>query len=78
MTTENDPKSTKPNLLKWAAILGGVVVAAWIIGVTENLAGTYLPFVRDDLKIGVPLVAMFVILLTRPQGLFGRRKAARV
>jgi len=67
-----------------AAVLGGLdsplgaVVAAWIIGVTENLAGTYIPYVRDDLKIGVPLVAMFVILLTRPQGLFGRRKAARV
>jgi branched-chain amino acid transport system permease protein len=67
-----------------AAVLGGLdsplgaILAAWIIGVTENLAATYLPFVGDDLKIGVPLVAMFVILLTRPQGLFGRREAVRV
>jgi branched-chain amino acid transport system permease protein len=67
-----------------AAVLGGLdspigaVVAAWVIGVTENLAGTYLDWVGNDLKIGVPLVAMFVILLTRPQGLFGRREAVRV
>jgi branched-chain amino acid transport system permease protein len=67
-----------------AAVLGGLdspvgaVVAAWIIGVAENLAGTYIGFIGDDLKIGVPLVAMFLILLTRPQGLFGRREAMRV
>ena len=67
-----------------AGVLGGLdspmgaVVAAWLIGVTENLAGTYVSLVGDDLKIAVPLVAMFVILLTRPQGLFGRREAVRV
>ncbi|RBY82436.1 branched-chain amino acid ABC transporter permease [Geodermatophilus sp. TF02-6] len=67
-----------------AAVLGGLdspmgaVVAAWIIGVSENLAGTYIGFIGNDLKIGVPLVAMFVILLTRPQGLFGRKEAVRV
>jgi branched-chain amino acid transport system permease protein len=67
-----------------AAVLGGLdspmgaIVAAWGIGVVENLAGTYIDVVGDDLKIAVPLLAMFVILLTRPQGLFGRREAVRV
>jgi branched-chain amino acid transport system permease protein len=67
-----------------AAVLGGLdspmgaVIAAWAIGVMENLAATYIEFVGDDLKIAVPLLAMFVILLTRPQGLFGRREAVRV
>ncbi len=67
-----------------AAVLGGLdspmgaIIAAWAIGVMENLAATYIEFVGDDLKIAVPLLAMFVILLTRPQGLFGRREAVRV
>ena len=67
-----------------AAILGGLdspvgaVVAALFIGVAENLAGAYIPFIGDDLKIAVPLAAMFVILIVRPQGLFGRREVVRV
>jgi branched-chain amino acid transport system permease protein len=67
-----------------AAILGGLdsplgaVLAAWIIGVVENLAGTYVGFISNDLKIVVPLVLMAVVLLVRPQGLFGRREVQRV
>jgi branched-chain amino acid transport system permease protein len=67
-----------------AAILGGLdspvgaVVAAAFIGVAENLAGAYLDVVGDDLKIAVPFVAVMVILVVRPQGLFGRKTTVRV
>lgn len=67
-----------------AAILGGLnsplgaVVAAGLIGVVENLAGAYIDFIGDDLKIAVPLVAMFIVLLVRPQGLFGQKEVVRV
>lgn len=67
-----------------AAILGGLdsplgaVLAAWLIGVVENLAGTYVGFIGNDLKVAVPLVLMAVVLLVRPQGLFGRREVQRV
>ena len=67
-----------------AAILGGIdspvgaVVAAAFIGVAENLAGAYLDVVGDDLKIAVPFVAVMVILVVRPQGLFGRKTTVRV
>lgn len=67
-----------------AAILGGMnspigaVVAAWFIGIAENLAGAYVPFIGDDLKIAVPLAVMFIILRVRPQGLFGRKEVVRV
>jgi branched-chain amino acid transport system permease protein len=67
-----------------AAVLGGLdsplgaVVAAWIIGVVENLAGTYIGFIGNDLKIAVPLVLMAAVLLVRPQGLFGRPEVQRV
>ncbi|WP_110588209.1 branched-chain amino acid ABC transporter permease [Microbacterium suaedae] len=67
-----------------AVILGGlsspigVVVAAWAIGVIENLAAVYVPFVGHDLKIAVPFVFLFIVLLVRPQGLFGRKTVVRV
>ncbi len=67
-----------------AAVLGGLdspfgaVVAAWLIGITENLAGTYIGLVGNDLKISVPLVLMGLVLFLRPQGLFGRREVERV
>jgi branched-chain amino acid transport system permease protein len=67
-----------------AAILGGLespvgaVVAGWFIGVVENLAGAYVDLIGNDLKIAVPFVAMIVILILRPQGLFGRQTVVRV
>jgi branched-chain amino acid transport system permease protein len=67
-----------------AVILGGltspigVVVAAWIIGVLENLAAVYVPFIGFDLKIAVPFILIFVVLIVRPQGLFGRKVVVRV
>ena len=67
-----------------AVILGGlsspigVVVAAWIIGVLENLAAVYVPLIGHDLKIAVPFVLLFIVLLIRPQGLFGRKTVVRV
>jgi branched-chain amino acid transport system permease protein len=67
-----------------AVILGGltspvgVVVAAWIIGVLENLAAVYVSFIGFDLKVAVPFVLLFVVLLVRPQGLFGRKTVVRV
>jgi branched-chain amino acid transport system permease protein len=66
-----------------AATLGGfdspfgAVVGGWIIGVTENLAGTYVDFIGSDLKILVPLAVILVVLLIRPSGLFGSAEVAR-
>jgi branched-chain amino acid transport system permease protein len=67
-----------------AVILGGltspigVVLAAWIIGILENLAAVYVPFIGFDLKVAVPFILLFVVLLVRPQGLFGRKSVVRV
>jgi branched-chain amino acid transport system permease protein len=67
-----------------AVILGGmssplgVVVAAWIIGVLENLASVYIPFIGHDLDVAVPFILIFIVLIVRPQGLFGRREVVRV
>ncbi|QIG38393.1 branched-chain amino acid ABC transporter permease [Microbacterium sp. 4R-513] len=56
----------------------GVVIAAWLIGVLENLAAVYVPFIGHDLKIAVPFIMIFVVLILRPQGLFGRKAVVRV
>jgi branched-chain amino acid transport system permease protein len=67
-----------------AVILGGLsspigcVVAASAIGVLENLVAVYVPLIGHDLKIAVPFVLIFVILVIRPQGLFGRKVVVRV
>jgi len=66
-----------------AATLGGfdspigAVLGGWIIGIAENLAGTYVDFIGSDLKILVPLVAILVVLLFRPTGMFGSAEVAR-
>jgi branched-chain amino acid transport system permease protein len=67
-----------------AVILGGltspvgVVIAAWMIGVLENLAAVYVGFIGFDLKVAVPFILIFVVLIVRPQGLFGRKTVVRV
>jgi branched-chain amino acid transport system permease protein len=35
-------------------------------------------FIGFDLKVAVPFVLIFVVLLVRPQGLFGRKTVVRV
>jgi branched-chain amino acid transport system permease protein len=66
-----------------AATLGGfdspfgAVIGGWVIGVTENLASTYVDFIGSDLKILVPLTVILVVLLIRPSGLFGSQEVAR-
>lgn len=55
----------------WGAVAGGLIV-----GVVENLAGTYL--VGTELKLTLALVLIVAVLLVRPSGLFGRKLVARV
>jgi branched-chain amino acid transport system permease protein len=60
-----------------AAILGGIdspvgaVVGGLIMGVGLNLLGTYVDFVGSDLQLPAALLVILVVLLVRPQGLFG-------
>jgi branched-chain amino acid transport system permease protein len=56
----------------------GAVVGGLIVGVSENLAGTYIHWIGTDLKVAVPLLIIFIVLLVRPQGLFGKAQVARV
>jgi branched-chain amino acid transport system permease protein len=64
------------------ALLGGItspvgaVVGGLIVGVTENLVGTYL--IASQLKLSVALVLIILVLVFRPNGLFGTATVRRV
>ncbi len=66
------------------ALLGGIdsppgaVIGGFLVGVLENLVGTYVPFVGTDLRLTVALALIMLVLLVRPNGLFGRRIVRRV
>ena len=67
-----------------AALLGGIsspggaVFGGFVIGVTENLLGTYVPFIGPELKQAVALAVIIGVLLVKPAGLFGKVAIHRV
>ena len=67
-----------------AAVLGGIdspagaIVGGLVLGVLINILGTYVDFVGGELRLPAALVVLLVVLLIRPQGLFGHRVVRRV
>ena len=67
-----------------AATLGGwdspagAIVGGLVVGVAESLCATFVGFIGTDLKVGVPFAVMAIVLLARPQGLFGTTAVIRV
>ena len=57
---------------------GGAVLGGFAVGIIENLAGTYIPVVGRELKLSIALSIIVVVLLVKPNGLFGRRIVTRV
>ncbi|MFR9804090.1 branched-chain amino acid ABC transporter permease [Pseudonocardia sp. RS010] len=58
--------------------IGGALLGGMIIGLVQQMAGGYLPFVGTELQLAVALVLIVVVLLVRPQGLFGSSRVERV
>jgi branched-chain amino acid transport system permease protein len=64
------------------ALIGGIdnplgaVIGGFIVGVLENLMGTYV--VGTELKLSVALIIIIAVLIVRPAGLMGRRIVQRV
>ncbi|GAA0974810.1 branched-chain amino acid ABC transporter permease [Acrocarpospora macrocephala] len=56
----------------------GAIVGGAIMGVVESLVTGLVPGVSGDVGILVSLTIIVLILLSRPQGLFGRERVARV
>ena len=57
---------------------GGAVIGGFAVGIIENLAGTFIPYVGRELKLTIALVLIVVVLMFRPSGLFGRSVVSRV
>jgi branched-chain amino acid transport system permease protein len=57
---------------------GGAVVGGLIVGVIENIVGTYVKFIGTELKLTVALALILVVLVFKPSGLFGRAAVHRV
>ncbi len=67
-----------------AAVLGGIdspvgaVVGGLVLGVVINLLGTYVDFIGGELRLPAALTVLLIVLLIRPQGLFGHPAVQRV
>ena len=57
---------------------GGAVLGGFAVGVIENLAGTFIPYVGRELKLTIALFIIVVVLTVKPSGLFGRTVVTRV
>jgi len=67
-----------------AAVLGGLespagaVVGGLALGVFLNLIGQYVGFATSELRLPIAFVVLLLVLLVKPQGLFGRKQVRRV
>jgi branched-chain amino acid transport system permease protein len=75
---------TSPLLLALAASsLGGLgsrvgaVVGGLTIGVLDAMAGRYISALGSDLSVALPFAVIWVVLMVRPNGLFGKASAVR-
>jgi len=55
---------------------GGAVLGGFIVGVLENLVGTYL--IASELKLSAALLLIVITLVVKPSGLFGTILVRRV
>jgi branched-chain amino acid transport system permease protein len=59
--------------------LFGAVLAGLVLGVFENMAAGYQPdVIGQELKNGLSLLVILVVLIIRPSGLFGSQRVERV
>jgi branched-chain amino acid transport system permease protein len=67
-----------------AAVLGGLespagaVIGGLSIGVFLNLTGQYIGFATPELRLPIAFAVLLLVLLVKPNGLFGRRQVRRV
>jgi branched-chain amino acid transport system permease protein len=57
---------------------GGAVLGGFAVGVIENVAGTFIPYVGRELKLTIALLLIVAVLMVKPSGVFGRAAVSRV
>jgi len=58
--------------------LPGAVVGGLLIGLAETMIGGYVDPLGPDLALGGALLVIIIVLLVKPTGLFGSKRAERV
>jgi branched-chain amino acid transport system permease protein len=67
-----------------AAVLGGLespagaVIGGLLLGVFLNLMGQYVGFATSELRLPIAFGVLLIVLLIKPNGLFGRKQVRRV
>jgi branched-chain amino acid transport system permease protein len=67
-----------------AAVLGGLespagaVIGGVFLGVFLNLLGAYVGFATAEVRLPIAFAVLLLVLLVKPNGLFGRRQVRRV
>ncbi len=67
-----------------AAVLGGfesppgAVIGGFLVGLLQAVAATYWPAVGNELSLVVALVVITVVLVVKPDGIFGQAQVSRV
>lgn len=56
----------------------GALVGAVIIGLTETMAATYVEPYVSEFRDVLPFILMVIILMIRPQGIFGQKRIERI
>ncbi len=57
---------------------GGAVLGGFAVGVIENLAGAFVPYIGREMKLTIALFVIVGVLMVRPAGIFGRVVVSRV
>lgn len=58
--------------------LVGAVVGGILVGQLQTMIGGYVTFIGSDLVLAVTLLLVIIVLLVRPNGLFGKVRVERV
>jgi branched-chain amino acid transport system permease protein len=58
--------------------LVGALIGGILVGQLQTMVGGYLTFIGSDLVLGVTLLVVIVVMLVRPNGLFGKVRVERV
>jgi len=57
----------------------GALVGGLLVGTTEAMAATYVdPLIGGGFREAMPLLIMVIVLMVRPQGLFGVKEVGRI
>ena len=54
------------------------MIGGLLLGVFLNLIGQYIGFATSELRLPIAFGVLLIVLLVKPNGLFGRKQVRRV